>query len=278
MKLVTIDDGHQSRAAVVADDGYLELDAEDVGEVLRRGVGPLELATGKAHDIGDVRLLAPVLQPGKILGVGTNYRSHAAELGRDLPEYPTLFAKFACSLVGPEDDIILPAVSNAMDWEVELAVVIGRRIHHASEVEALAAIAGFTILNDVSARDWQRRTSEAMQGKTFYRTSPCGPCVVTKDEIDPLDLTLTCLVDDQEMQRGRTDDMIFSPAWLVSYISDIMPLDAGDIVTTGTPGGVGFRRRPPVYLQANQELTSQISGIGRMTNMCRREGGTTATP
>jgi acylpyruvate hydrolase len=269
MRLVTIHDGHQSRAALVEAGEYVELAAADVGHVFRQGTDPSRLQTGRRYAVASVRLLAPVLQPGKIIGVGTNYRSHAAELGRPLPEFPALFAKFACALVGPEDDIVLPAVSDAVDWEVELAVVIGRHIHRASEVEARTAIGGYTILNDVSVRDWQRRTSQALQGKTFDRTSPFGPEVVTSDELDPMTVTLSCAVDDVVMQEARTDDMIFTPAWLVSYISEIVPLEPGDIVTTGTPGGVGFRRDPPVYLRAGHVLTSTISGIGEMRNRCR---------
>ena len=213
---------------------------------------------------------APVVpQPAKVLCVGLNYRAHILETGRDLPQYPTLFAKFARTLLGARDDLVLPAVSDRVDWEAELGVVIGRPIYRASRDEAAAAIAGYTVTNDVSMRDWQGRTLQWLQGKMFERSTPAGPYLVTGDEIgDAADLEVRCEVDGAVMQQSRTSDLLFGPAEIAAYASQAITLEPGDLLLTGTPGGVGNARKPPVYLQPGQTLRTVIEGIGECVNRC----------
>ena len=215
---------------------------------------------------------APVVpQPSKIICVGLNYRAHILETGRELPEYPTLFAKFAGTLLGPRDDLVLPAISGRVDWEVELGVIIGQPIYRASRDEAAAAIAGYTVTNDVSMRDWQRRTLQWLAGKMFERSTP-GPYLVTGDEVgDAADLEVRCEVDGAVMQRSRTSDLLFSPADIAAYASQAITLRPGDLLLTGTPGGVGDARKPPVYLQPGQQLRTVIEGLGECVNRCVAE-------
>ncbi len=215
----------------------------------------------------------PVLpSPGKIVCVGLNYRSHILEMGRELPAHPTLFAKYIDALVGPYDDIELPPESDAMDWEAELAVVIGRSVRRADADAATAAIAGFTAINDVTMRDWQYRTPQWLQGKTFESTTPLGPVLVTPDDLPggvrPA-LRLTCRVDGELVQCADTADLVFDPVDLVRYISTIVTLRPGDLIATGTPGGVGHARTPPLHLRNGQILETEIDGIGELRNTVR---------
>jgi acylpyruvate hydrolase len=216
------------------------------------------------------------VKPGKILCVGLNYHDHAAEVGAEIPEYPSVFTKFRNALVGPEDPIALPEESSKIDYEAELCVVIGQNVRRVDEEEALRAIAGYTLLNDVSVRDWQGRTSEWFQGKNWDHTTPFGPWVVSRDEVDPVaGLRIECLVDGEVMQSGSTADMIFTPAQLVSYISRFMSLEPGDVIACGTPAGVGMSKRPRrFWLEEGHRVTTRIEGIGEMTNVCLPEART----
>jgi acylpyruvate hydrolase len=220
--------------------------------------------------LDDVEFRAPLTRPGKVVCVGLNFAAHITEMGRDLPDFPTLFAKYADALVGPGDDIELPPESASMDWEGELAVVIGSTVRRADRAAAEAAIAGYTILNDVTARDYQYRTTQWLQGKTFERTTPVGPVVVTPDEFD-FDAVLTTEVDGQVMQQSALSDLVFGPVALIEYISTIVSLHPGDIVATGTPHGVGHARSPQIYLEDGSVLVTRIDGIGELRNVCRRD-------
>jgi len=202
-----------------------------------------------------------VPRPGKIICVGLNYRSHIIEMGRDLPEYPTLFAKYPEALIGAFDPLTLPAESDQVDWEAEMAVVVGRRVRHADAARASEAIAGYSIINDVTMRDWQYRTPEWLQGKTFEATTPFGPHLVTPDEIAP-DAKISCLIDGVVVQDSTIADLLFGPVDLVCYISTILPLNPGDVIATGTMGGVGHARTPPRYLRSGETLVARIEGIG----------------
>jgi acylpyruvate hydrolase len=214
--------------------------------------------------------LTLVPRPAKILCIGQNYLAHIEETGATPPEYPTVFAKYARALIADGDPIVLPAVSTKVDWEVELVVVIGREVRNAGPDEAATAIAGFTVGNDVSARDLQGRTSQWLQGKTCESTTPVGPCMTTTDEIGPEpDLAISCAVDGVVRQQSRTSDLLFKPIALVSYISQILTLDPGDLIFTGTPGGVGQGMVPPVFLSDGQTVTSSIEAIGTLVNRCR---------
>jgi len=216
---------------------------------------------------------APVVpRPGKIICVGLNYRAHILETGRDLPQYPTLFAKFADTLTGARDDLALPAVSEKVDWEVELGVIIGRPVYRATVAEAEGAIAGYTVVNDVSMRDWQHRTLQWLQGKMFERSTPAGPYLVTVDEVGTApDLEVRCEVDDVVMQQSRTSDLLFGAAEIVAYASQAVTLRPGDLIATGTPGGVGNARKPPVYLRPGNVLRTWIEGLGECVNQCVAE-------
>ncbi|RGE18965.1 fumarylacetoacetate hydrolase family protein [Leucobacter sp. wl10] len=251
-------------------------EAADVGAVLRTPGWRMRAmkAKGPIHGLFDLdpEMWAPVIpRPGKIVCVGLNYRNHILEMGRELPEYPTLFAKYPEALIGPYDPIVLPAAApGAVDWEGELAVVVGRTVRAASEQAAAAAIAGYSIINDVTMRDYQYRSPEWFQGKTFESTAPFGPALVTTDEFEPGGVLRT-EVNHEVVQSAATDGLVFSPAALVAYISTIVTLQPGDVIATGTPGGVGHARKPPRYLAPGDRLTTSVEGIGRIENTVRME-------
>jgi acylpyruvate hydrolase len=245
---------------------------EDVGALLRSGEDWLDrglAATGESIPLDGLELGTLVSAPEKTICVGLNYTAHAAEAKRDLPDYPQLFAKYALALTGPGDEIPLPAFSGKVDWEAELGVVIGRPARWVGEAEALDYVAGYTVANDVSVRDWQRRTTQYLQGKTFEGSTPVGPWLVTPDEVtDPGDLRVTCTVDDEVMQKFSTADMIFTPPKLISYLSQIFTLMPGDLLLTGTGPGVGAARNPPRFLAAGSVLRTEIATVGALENRC----------
>jgi acylpyruvate hydrolase len=218
------------------------------------------------HSISPTAWAPVVLSPTKIVCVGLNYANHIREMGRELPEHPTLFAKYPEALIGPYDTIVLPVEApRAVDWEGELAVIIGAPARRVDGAAAAAAIAGYAILNDVTMRDFQYRTPEWFQGKTFEATTPLGPYLTTADEF-VLEGELTTAVDDETVQTTPIDDLVFSPVELVSYISHIFTLNPGDVIATGTPGGVGHARKPPRYLFDGAVLTTTIDGLGDLRN------------
>lgn len=231
-------------------------------------------ASGTAHELDALALTdwAPVVpHPGKIVCVGLNYANHIREMGRELPTYPTLFAKYPEALIGPYDTIVLPhEAADAVDWEGELAIVIGTTARRTPAGEAGAAIAGFTVINDVTMRDFQYRTPEWFQGKTFQDTTPFGPHLVTPDEFSP-GPELRTEVDGELVQHTPTDDLVFGPEALIAYISTIFTLNPGDVIASGTPGGVGHARKPPRYLTDDSVLTTTIDGIGALVNPVRKE-------
>jgi acylpyruvate hydrolase len=210
--------------------------------------------------------LAPVVTaPGKIVCAGLNYRHHILEMGRDLPDYPTLFTKYPEALIGPRDQIQIPPESQQVDWEGELAVVIGTTVRRASAAAAEAAIAGYAVFNDVTMRDYQYRTPQWFQGKSWENSTPLGPVLATADEI-PGDAELSTQVNGTEVQRSAIADLVFDAPALVAYVSTIFTLRPGDIIATGTPGGVGHARKPARYLVAGEILTTTIDGIGTLVN------------
>lgn len=224
--------------------------------------------------LADARIRPVIPHPSKLICVGLNYRSHIAEMNRPTPQYPTLFAKFCSALIGPHDDIHIPEATSAMDWEVELAIVIGAPVGPNRPRNPTDAIAGFTIVNDITARDWQNRTSQWLQGKNFDRTTPLGPWLVTPDETgDAPQLEISCLVNGRVVQQGNTSDLVFSPTELIEYVARFCTLDPGDIIATGTPGGVGAGMTPPVYLRPGDTVVSRIEGIGTLANTCVQHRG-----
>ena len=272
MRLATIRTAGGTRAVRVDADRAVETGHADVGELLRAGDwrAAAGAADGPTHDLAGLDHAPVVPRPGKIICVGVNYGQHIAEMGRETPEHPTLFAKFAEALIGAHDDVVLPAASEAVDWEAELAVVIGSPVRHADERAAEAAIAGYAVLNDVTARDWQYRTLQWLQGKTFEATTPLGPELVTPEEAGT-GLELSCAVDGEVVQSANTDDMVFGAVATIAYVSTVLTLQPGDVLALGTPGGVGHARKPPRYLQPGQVLTTSISGLGELRNTCVAE-------
>jgi acylpyruvate hydrolase len=275
VRLATIRTAGGTRAVRVDDDRYVDAGAADVGELLAREDwrAAAREAQGETYDPGTTGLAPVVTRPGKIFCVGLNYRTHILEMGRELPEHPTLFAKFAESLIGPYDDIALAPESDKVDWEAELALVVGATVRRASEAEAEAAIAGFTVMNDVTMRDWQYRTLQWLQGKTFEGTTPLGPVLVTPDELPGgvrPELALSASVDGEQVQKSATGDLVFDPVALIRYVSQTITLRPGDVIATGTPGGVGHARKPPRYLANGATLVTEVEGIGRLENVARR--------
>lgn len=274
MKLATIRTNDTTQCVRVDTDSgvAVEVGQPDVGALLRLPDWPdlAEAAGGREHDAAGLDLAPLIVRPDKIVCVGLNYRSHILETGNQLPQHPALFAKYSRALIGAHDDIALPSGSIAVDWEAELAVIIGRPVRHAGPEEARSAIAGYSVLNDVSVRDWQFRTSEWLQGKTFEGTTPLGPWLETDAGGDGRpQLDIECVVDGEVMQSANTGDLVFGPVDLVCYISSIVTLDPGDVISTGTPGGVGSVRNPPRFLQPGAVVETRIAGIGECRNVCR---------
>jgi acylpyruvate hydrolase len=269
MRVTTIVSGSQTVAARVEGESVVPLAFPDVAALLSAADWQSAPADGPRGSLRGVQL-APLVRPEKVICVGLNYRSHILEMGRDLPRHPTLFAKYADTLTGPYADVALPAVSAEVDWEVELGVVVGRTLRDASPEEALDAIAGYTVVNDVSMRDWQSRTTQWFAGKNFERSTPVGPVLVTPDEIDQArDLQLTCEVDGATVQKGTTSDLLFSPAEVLSYVSRFTTLRPGDLLATGTPGGVAAGRPDKPFLRDGQVVRVEVEGIGACVNTFR---------
>ncbi len=213
------------------------------------------------------RLEAPVPRPGSVLAVGVNYKDHAVEAGFELPKYPVVFSKVATCIVGPEDAIVRPRVSELLDWEGELCFVIGKRARHVAASDALDYVAGFTIGHDVSVRDWQFHSQTMMMGKSFDTHGPIGPALVTRDEVPHYrDLDLRTLVNGEVKQDSSTRHLIFGVEEVVEYLTQAFTLYPGDIVFTGTPSGIGGSRRPPEFLKAGDVVRIEISGLGALEN------------
>jgi acylpyruvate hydrolase len=277
MRLATITTPTGRRAVVSSDGAAQILGVEDVGEVMRLLASGTDLGQipreGEA-DLAGLEFAPPVLRPEKILCVGLNYRAHAAEAQMEVTDTPVLFPKYSRALIGAHDDILLPPESSKVDWEAELALVIGRQVRRVSGDEARAAIGGYTVLNDVSMRDWQKHTSQMLPGKTFESSTPVGPWVVSPEELDDArDLRLQCRLNGEVMQDASTSDMIFDPVEVVTYISSIITLVPGDVIALGTPSGIGGRRVPPIFMKDGDRLVTECEGIGVLDNVCVTDVG-----
>jgi acylpyruvate hydrolase len=271
MKLATLRVAEGTTAARLdgtLDEGtYVEIPGHaDLGTLLQKADWRqiAEAADGPRHPAA-TSLEAVVPNPTKVLCVGLNYTEHILEMGRDLPAYPTVFAKFADTLTGPADPVAAVPQDPDLDWEGELVVVIGKTAYKVEEDEAAEYIAGYTVANDISMRGWQARTQEWLQGKIWARSTPVGPVMVTPDEFDPDHATLHTIVNGQTMQKHPVSDLLFKPAHLVSYLSTMLPLRPGDMILTGTPGGVGKGRLPQVYLKSGDCVEVSIDGIGTLS-------------
>lgn len=215
----------------------------------------------------DVRLLAPVPRPGKFVAMALNYRDHLEETGMEAPTFPTFFTKQSTCVIGPGDAIEVPRASELVDYEGELAVVIGQRGRHVPAADALSVVAGYTIVNDVTVRDWQMKAPTMMIGKSFDTHGPMGPWIVTKDDLpDPQALGIRTTVNGELLQDGNTKEMIFDIATQIETLSTAMTLEPGDVISTGTPAGVGIARRPMVLLRPGDVVRIEIDGIGALEN------------
>lgn len=274
MRLATISDGVSTRAVRLDGTDAIDIGFTDVGGLLRSE--DWDRVASDAHGLSTPRLQVsyapPILSPGKVICVGLNYRSHILEMGHELPDFPTLFTKYPEAIIGDGDVIEMNPISSGWDWEAELAVVVGTQARRCTPDEAAAAIAGFSIINDITAREYQYRTKQWMQGKTFERTSPFGPVMVTPDELDGgvrPSLAIRCLVDGEVVQESNTGDLVFDPVFLVEYISAFLTLEPGDVIASGTPGGVGHARKPARSIEQGAVVVTEIEGIGRLTNVAR---------
>jgi 2,4-didehydro-3-deoxy-L-rhamnonate hydrolase len=241
--------------------------AHETLEFMRRRPA-LPVGARATYSLDEIKLLAPLPRPGKILCSGINYRGHMEENpGAKLPTEPFFFSKLPSAVIGPGEPIVLPEQSRQVDYEVEFAVVIGQRIKAASEAEVMKGVAGYTILHDVSARDVQFKDNQITLGKNFDTFCPMGPCLVTADQMTDLsNVGLRSLVNGELMQNGSTSDWVFSLPRLLSFLSHVMTLEAGDVVSTGTPAGVGAFRKPPRFLKSGDVVRLEIDGIGVLEN------------
>jgi acylpyruvate hydrolase len=277
VKLATLRTGTSTIAARIEEAGgeAVEVSAADVGVLLAQADWPqiAAAAAGTRHSLAQVDYAPLVPRPGKVVCVGQNYRAHIEEQGAEMPRFPTLFAKYTSALAGARDDIVLPAVSEAVDWEVELAVIIGWPAYRVGEDEAMKAVAGYAVINDISMRDWQFKTSQFLQGKTFDKATPLGPWLVTRDDpdVNEAGMKLFCEINGETVQRGDTSDLVFGVAQVVSYISQFTMLRPGDVIATGTPGGSGHFLEPKRYLKDGDLLVTRVAGLGECRNLCRRE-------
>ncbi|MHB8624710.1 MAG: fumarylacetoacetate hydrolase family protein [Aggregatilineales bacterium] len=223
--------------------------------------------TGKAYPLADVSLKAPLPRPGKIICIGRNYREHALETKSEVPTYPIIFAKYSNTVIGPGESIVIPKVTEQVDYEAELGVVIGRRAKYVSEADALSYVGGYLPVNDVTARDYQDRISQWTLGKSFDTFGPMGPALVTADEIpDPQNLNIRLTIGGEVLQQSNTSNMLFRIPRLIATITEVMTLEPGDVIFTGTPPGVGMARTPKRWLRPGETVVVEIEGVGTLSN------------
>jgi len=281
VRLCTLFRDGEARLGAETAAGFVDLRAVDptlpgsLLELLRGGDEALAKArraaasasAEQARPRAGVTLLPPIPNPSKIVCVGLNYRDHAAEVKMPLPEYVTIFAKWPNTLIGDGASIVIPTESHRVDYEAELAFVIGKRANHVTEANAYDVVAGYTCFNDVSVRDYQSRTSQWTMGKVFDTHGPCGPVLVTRDELpDPGNLRIRTIIDGETLQDSSTSEMVFSVPRLVAELSAVMTLEPGDIVATGTPAGVGTSRTPRRWIKPGERVRIEIEKIGALEN------------
>ena len=276
MRLVTVESFPAPRAAMLRDGRVLEIWGEafaavreedrSIHTLLQGGLlADVEAVEEEGLPVEEVSLLAPIARPGKIVCIGLNYRTHAEEAGIEPPATPTFFAKYANAIAAPGAEVKLPAVSEKVDYEAEVACVIGARCKDVAEGDAMRHVAGYTLLNDLSARDLQFSTPQWMPGKVFDGSAPCGPALVTPDEAGPHDaLEIELTLNGETMQSASTADLIHSVPALVSHLSGLMTLEPGDIIATGTPAGVGGARDPSVWLKPGDEVVVSSPQLGEL--------------
>jgi 2-keto-4-pentenoate hydratase/2-oxohepta-3-ene-1,7-dioic acid hydratase in catechol pathway len=289
MKLITYKAKHDARLGLLRDDHVIDLAAASDGRLpsdmrtfLQQGENAMRLARQVEQNataslpLAEVTLLAPIPNPSKVVAIGLNYMDHCREQNIEPPEAPIIFAKFPSAVVGPGAAIRWdPALTRKVDYEVELAVVMGRTARRVSAADALDYVAGYTISNDVSARDLQFGDRQWVRGKSLDTFCPLGPWLVTRDEIpDPHDLSIRCTLNGDVMQDSTTAEMIFGVTTLIEFISRAFTLLPGDVIATGTPDGVGVFRSPQVFMKSGDVVTLEVEGLGQLTNHCIEERGT----
>ena len=289
MKLITFTTENSPRLGLLQDNHVIDLNEASDGRLpadtltfLQQGQPAMQLAQEIGHSaaadlpLSEITLLAPVPDPSKVVAIGLNYMDHCREQNIEPPEMPIIFAKFPSAVVGPGAAVRWdPALTRQVDYEVELAVVMGRTARRVSAAEALDYVAGYTICNDVTARDLQFGDRQWVRGKSLDTFCPLGPWLVTKDEIpDPHDLSLRCTVNGETLQDSTTAEMIFGVPQLIEFISRAFSLLPGDVIATGTPDGVGVFRSPQVFLKGGDVVTVEVEGLGQLTNYCVEEHGT----
>jgi 2-keto-4-pentenoate hydratase/2-oxohepta-3-ene-1,7-dioic acid hydratase in catechol pathway len=289
MRFITYKAQNDARLGLLRDDHVIDLAIASDGRLpsdmrtfLRQGEPALQLARQLEQNataslpLAEVTLLAPIPNPSKVVAIGLNYMDHCREQNIKPPELPIIFAKFPSAVVGPGAAIRWdPALTRKVDYEVELAVVMGRTARRVSAADALDYVAGYTICNDVSARDLQFGDRQWVRGKSLDTFCPLGPWLVTRDEIpDPQDLSLRCTLNGQVMQDSTTAEMIFGVTYLIEFISRAFTLLPGDVIATGTPDGVGVFRSPQVFMKDGDVVTLEVEGLGQLTNHCIEERGT----
>ena len=276
MKITTYSVNGTESFGVVTDDGIIDAKPLAGGpQTLREAIAAgalVKIAAAAAvkspdHSLADIEFLPVIPDPDKIIAIGLNYRSHVLEGGRDLPEYPMIFTRFANSQVGHGQAMVKPKASDIFDFEGEMAVIIGKTCRHVSEADALSVVAGYSCYNDGSIRDYQRHTSQFGPGKNFYKSGAFGPWMVTADEIpDPASLTLITRLNGEEMQRATTDDLLFNIPQLIHYLTTVTELVPGDVIVSGTTGGVGFYRDPQVFMKEGDTIEIDLDKIGVLSN------------
>jgi 2-keto-4-pentenoate hydratase/2-oxohepta-3-ene-1,7-dioic acid hydratase in catechol pathway len=280
MKLVTFRrPGSAPEAGILSGNRVAGIGADMLTAI---AAGKLPAPSGPTYALDEVKLLAPIPRPPKLICIGLNYRDHAAETKMEIPTVPTIFNKFTNVVIGPGDPIVLPKASSRPDYEAEFAFVIGPGGRNIPASRAMQHVYGYTIVNDVSARDFQMATSQWLMGKTFDTFAPMGPWLVTADEVaDPhaLDISLEIVSGDvatnqpgaERLQHSNTRELIFKIPELIEYLSTVVTLEPGDVVSTGTPAGVGFARKPPRYLRPGDEVVIRVEGLGELRNPCVAE-------
>lgn len=282
MRVASYQRGGEQSFGIVTDRGLIDIPRRvDRGSDLRQalefagGVSALRQYENDPPDFAqqEVAFLPVIPKPDKLLCIGLNYRDHAEEVGAEIPRHPTIFARFANSQIGHLNPMVRPAASTRYDYEGELAVIIGRPARHVGREQALDYVAGYTCFNDGTVRDWQGHSSQFTAGKNFFQSGAMGPWMVTADEIgDPGNLRVTTRLNGDVVQAGSTADLIFDVGALIEYVSTFTQLRPGDVIATGTPAGVGYKRKPPRYLTAGDIVEVDIEGIGVLRNPVADEG------
>jgi 2-keto-4-pentenoate hydratase/2-oxohepta-3-ene-1,7-dioic acid hydratase in catechol pathway len=277
MRFVTFEVNGQAQPGLVSGDNVIDLltaGFRSLLDLIEAGAAGIERAQRASrngeqarYSILDVKLLAPIPKPRKFICVGLNYLDHAKESGAEIPKVPTIFNKFATAVIGPGANIVLPKLSTSPDYEAEFAFVIGRGGRHINSKDWADHVFGYTIVNDVSARDYQRATTQWLMGKTFDTFAPTGPWIVTPDEVpDPHNLDVQAEINGELLQDSNTRELIFRIPDLIAFLSGVFTLEPGDIISTGTPSGVGFARKPPRWLRAGDQVVIRIQSLGELRN------------